>query len=167
MVTFFNFNFLLFFILFFPLSYLVSSKYMFLSFHFLFFFFFFLFSSFFFFLHTRILLLSPLHALALSFKGKVNPIQSTTKPKTKNQNQIPNPFWAKNNRNQRIKNKTPKSFPQFQPQEPLLKILPWFDPWTPPQMGFPQNLFPLSFILWFSLPIWSLSHLPNLFLIHI
>ena len=32
MVTFLNFNFLLFFILFFPLSYLVSSKYTFLSF---------------------------------------------------------------------------------------------------------------------------------------
>ena len=42
MVTFLNFNFLLFFILFFPLSYLVSSKCMFL------FFFFFLFYSFFF-----------------------------------------------------------------------------------------------------------------------
>ena len=63
MVTFLNFNFLLFFILFFPLSYLVSSKYT-------FFFFSFLFSSLFFssthvfssyLLHTHIL--SYLHSI--------------------------------------------------------------------------------------------------------
>ena len=57
MVTFLNLNFLLFFILFFPLSYLVSSKYSFL--------FFFFFSLFVFLLHTRILLLSPPHAYTL------------------------------------------------------------------------------------------------------
>ena len=101
------------------------------------------------------------------FKGKVNPIQSTTEPKTKTKTKLPTLFEQKATETKESKTRPPNLSHSSNHKNHFSKTCHDLIPQLHPKWVFPQNPFSFSFILWFSLPIWSLSHLPNLFLIQI